>query len=79
MAQNNRPEIYLNALRSKPLKEIKFASSIKSKAFDEQKGKCIKCQRELKRVFAKFIQDPITKKYSVLCHNCVIKVAEKRR
>lgn len=72
MTQNDKPEAYLKALKSKPLRDIKIEPSSRLQALKDQKGRCAKCKHEINRAFAKFIQDPTTKKYTVLCHNCAV-------
>lgn len=72
MEDEYKPNEYLRALKSKPLRNVKIAPSERIQALNEQKGRCAKCKHEINRAFAKFVRDPVTKKYSVLCHNCAI-------
>jgi len=72
MEDEFKQSAYLKALKSKPLRNIKIEPNQKIKALNQQKGRCAKCKQEINRSFATFVQDPITKKYTVLCHNCAI-------
>ena len=74
----NENNFYLKALKSKPLKEIKMATSERKNAFLEQNKKCAKCNKELRSYFYKYIKDPVTKKFKVVCSNCAIKTAQRR-
>lgn len=69
---DDKPNTYLDALKSKPLRNVKVEPNERVKAIKEQKGLCAKCHKEINRAFAKFIENPNTKKYTVLCHHCAI-------
>jgi len=73
MEDRDSPNEYLKVLKSKPLRNIKIEPNERVNALREQKGRCAMCKHEINRAFAKFVQDPSTKRYTVLCHNCAIK------
>ena len=72
---------YLKAMRSTkdPAKkaEITPVFSERKQAFMKQKGKCLKCNHELKPLYSKYLKNPETKKIEVLCSGCAIKIAKK--
>jgi DNA-directed RNA polymerase subunit RPC12/RpoP len=64
------PNNYLNALKSKPLRDVKIEPTERKQAFLNQKGKCAKCGRELKPYLHQYVRDPQTKKMIALCSDC---------
>jgi len=66
------PSNYIKALKTKPLRNVKIEPNERRKAFLSQKGRCAKCGKELKPYLHKYVQDPVTKQYKVLCSDCAI-------
>lgn len=73
MKDFDKPSIYLNALKSKPLREIKISTPERRQAFISQKGKCLECKKDLNPVYCKYLRDPLTRKIKILCSSCAIK------
>jgi hypothetical protein len=71
------PNTYFNALKSKPLRNVEITGSARRKALSDQKGKCARCNKELKPYYFNYVRDPQTKEYSVVCSNCLIPINKR--
>lgn len=71
------PTNYLNILKNKPLKKIEMHASARGQALIDQKHKCARCKKDLNLSYCKYIQDPSTKRYSVLCADCAIQSGKR--
>jgi hypothetical protein len=73
---------YLKAVRSTKdkvgNKNITPVFSERKQAFVKQRGKCLKCNHELKPLYSKYLKNPETKKMEVLCSDCAIKISKKK-
>ncbi|MBU0894154.1 MAG: hypothetical protein KKF48_01245 [Nanoarchaeota archaeon] len=73
-----KPTTYLKALKSKPLRDIKIHHSERKQALINQDKRCIKCKKTLRPYLYKFVKDPLTKKFAVICSDCAIPTPKKR-
>lgn len=71
---------YLNVIKTKKgvLKDVELASSKRKQAWKKQNGKCSKCKKDLKNYFCKYIENPVTKEFSVICSDCAIEIPKRR-
>ena len=72
MDNSNSPTSYLKALKSKPLKNVTMHASARGQALIDQDQRCQKCKKDIKPYYCKYVQDPATKKYTVLCGDCAV-------
>lgn len=68
---------YMNAIKSKPIKDIEMSYSDRRKAFLNQGKRCAKCKKDLNPNFCKYIKDPTTKETIVVCSNCAIPTGKR--
>jgi len=69
---------YLNALKSKKLKDIKVATFNRTEIMKKQDNKCSKCKKDLRAGYYKFVKDPKTKKREAVCSDCLVHVVERK-
>ena len=78
MEYKDEIQTYIKALKSRSIRKVKIETSDRKKAFDGQKGKCAKCGKEINTLYCKYIQNPETKKYTVLCYSCAVPIPERK-
>lgn len=69
---------YLNALKSKKLREVKVASFDRSDIMKKQDNKCAKCKKELRAGYYKFVKNPKTGKREAICSDCLVHISERK-
>ena len=69
---------YLNALKSKKLRDIKFANFNRSDIMKKQENKCAKCKKDLRNGYYKFIKNPKTGKREAICSDCLVHITERK-
>lgn len=77
---NNDLDNYMKAIKSKNagVKNIELISSKRKQAWENQGGKCAKCKKNLKSYFCKYIEDPKTKTFSIICSDCAIEIPKRK-
>ncbi|NCN51553.1 hypothetical protein GW931_00915 [archaeon] len=69
---------YINALKTKNLKEIKIATSNREELKKGQEGKCSKCKQELRPGYFKFIKNIQTGRMDAVCSDCLVHIPERK-
>lgn len=69
---------YLNALKSKKLKDIKVASFDRADIMKKNENKCSKCKKDLRAGYYKFVKDPKTGEREVVCSDCLVHISERK-
>ena len=72
MAPSDKPSTYLDALKSKPLREVTMHQNPHRKALHDQKGRCAQCNQEINPLYCKYVEDQKTRTTKVLCADCAI-------
>ncbi len=75
---NNDLNNYLKVMSSRKNTDVKLIPSKRKLAWERQNGKCIKCKKPLKSYFSKYIENPQTKEFSVICSDCAIEIPKRR-
>ncbi|MCR4327849.1 MAG: hypothetical protein NUV46_04700 [Nanoarchaeota archaeon] len=69
---------YINALKSRKLRDVKVASFDRQDFIKKQDNKCSKCKKDLRPGYYKINVDPKTKEKSAICSDCLITIPERR-
>ena len=69
---------YINALKSRKLRDVKVASSNREELMKKQDKKCSNCKRELRAGYYKFVKDPKTKEDHATCSDCLVHIPERK-
>lgn len=69
---------YINALKSRKLRDVKVASSNREDLMKKQDKKCSQCKKDLREGYFKSIRDPKTREVSFVCSDCLVHIPEKR-
>ncbi|MDP3966286.1 MAG: hypothetical protein Q8Q04_02020 [archaeon] len=69
---------YINALKSRKLKDVKIASSGREELMKKQDKKCSNCKQELRPGYYKFVKNPVTKEDQAICSGCLVHIPERR-
>ena len=68
---------YLDVLKKKGTTDVELHLSPRRQALVDQKGRCAKCKKDINPAFSKFIKDPISGKYKVICSNCAVEIPKR--
>ncbi|PJE81599.1 hypothetical protein COU58_01490 [Candidatus Pacearchaeota archaeon CG10_big_fil_rev_8_21_14_0_10_32_42] len=69
---------YLDALRSRKLRDVKIATFDRKDLMKKQDGKCFKCKKDLRAGYYKFSRDLKTKENHAICSDCLVTIPERR-
>ena len=69
---------YINALKSRKLRDVKVANFNRKELMKKQDGKCSRCKENLRDGYYKIIKDPKTKETSFVCSDCLVHIPERK-
>ncbi len=69
---------YINALKSKKLRNVKIASSNRTDLMKKQDNKCSRCKKDLRPGYYRFERDSKNKTTEIVCSDCLVHISERR-